>query len=73
MNTFLVRSAYVLNTLSKFPVRQANAEYVDIRLMYVARTLEVCCLSVRNTLCIRYSKAQQATSELQRITTFVSV
>ena len=73
MNTFLVRSAYVLNTLSKFPVRQANAEYVEIRYMYAAHTLEVRCLSVRNMLCIRYSNAQQATNELQRITTFVSV
>ena len=73
MNTLLVRCAYVLNTLSKFPVRQANAEYVDIRQTYVAHTLEVRCLSVRDTLCIRYSNAQQATNELQRITTFVSV
>ena len=36
-------------------------------------TIEVRCLSVRNKLCIRYSNAQQATNELQRITTFVSV
>ena len=64
MNTFLVRSAYVLNTRSKFLVRQANTEYVDIRKMYVAHTLEVRCLSVRNTLCIRYSNAKQATNEL---------
>ena len=64
MNTFLVRSAYILNKLSKFLVRQANAEYVDIGYMYVAHTLEVRFLSVRNMLCIRYSKAKQATNEL---------
>ena len=62
MHTFLVRSAYVLNMLSKFPVRQANAEFVDIRKMNVAHTLEVRCL--RDTLCIRYSNAKQATNEL---------
>ena len=64
MNTFQVRSAYVLNTFSQFLVRQENAEYVDIRKMYVAHTLEVRCLSVRNTLCIRNSNAKQATNEL---------
>ena len=30
MNKFLVRSAYILNTLSRFIVHQANAEYIDI-------------------------------------------
>ena len=59
-----MRSAYVLNTLSKFLVPQANAEYVDIRYMYVGHTLEVRCLSVRNILCIRYSNAKQAANEL---------
>ena len=46
MNTFLVRSAHVLNRRSKFLVRQANAEYVDM--------LDVRCTYVRSVLSVGY-------------------